>query len=50
MVHLFDVARPEVSPRESEIIESGFRDVRELLADLGGFETWSQVWLRALFG
>ena len=50
VVHLFDVARAEVSPRESEIIESGFRDVRELLADLDGFETWSQICMRALFG
>lgn len=50
VVHLFDVERPAVQPRESEIIECGFRPIEELLADLSGFETWSQICLKALFG
>jgi predicted NUDIX family phosphoesterase len=50
VVHLFDVERPAVQPRESEIIECGFRPVEEMLADLSGFETWSQICLKALFG
>jgi predicted NUDIX family phosphoesterase len=50
VVHLFDVDRPAIRPRESELIECGFRPVDELLADLTGFETWSQICLRALFG
>jgi predicted NUDIX family phosphoesterase len=50
VVHLVDVERPAVYPRESEIIDAGFRPVEELLADLGRFETWSQICLRALFG
>ncbi len=50
VVHIFDVERPAVQPRETEILECGFRDVRELLADLSGFETWSQICLQALFG
>lgn len=50
VVHLFDCRRPGVRPRESEIIESGFRPVDEVLADLSGFETWSQICLAALFG
>jgi len=49
VVHLFDVERPDVRPRETEIIESGFRPVDEILADLSGFETWSQICLNALF-
>jgi predicted NUDIX family phosphoesterase len=49
VVHLFDVERPAVQPRESEIIEAGFRPVSELLADLSRFETWSQICLKALF-
>lgn len=49
VVHLFDVERPDVRPRESEIVECGFRPVSEILADLSGFETWSQICLRALF-
>jgi len=50
VVHRFDVERPAVRPREDEIIESGFRPVDEILADLSGFETWSVISMRALFG
>jgi predicted NUDIX family phosphoesterase len=50
VVHLFDVERPAVRPRESEIIECGFRPVAEIMADMAGFETWSQICMRALFG
>ncbi|MBN2577617.1 MAG: phosphoesterase [Pirellulales bacterium] len=50
VVHLFDVEKPAVRPRESDILETGFRPVPEVLADLSGFETWSQICLRALFG
>jgi predicted NUDIX family phosphoesterase len=50
VVHVFDLERPAVQPRESEIIDSGFRPIEELLADLTGFETWSQICLTALFG
>jgi predicted NUDIX family phosphoesterase len=49
VVHLVDVERPAVKPRESEILDAGFRPVSELLADLDRFETWSQFCLRALF-
>jgi predicted NUDIX family phosphoesterase len=50
VVHLFDVERPAVRPRETEIIESGFRPVADILADLSGFETWSAICMQALFG
>ena len=49
VVHLLDVERPAVEPREHEIIEAGFRPVSELLADVTRVETWSQFCLRALF-
>lgn len=49
IVYRFDVEQPAVRPRETEIIESGFRPVGEILADLSGFETWSQICLKALF-
>jgi predicted NUDIX family phosphoesterase len=49
VVHIFDVESPEVSPREDEIIEAGFRPVEALLAEIDQFETWSQICLRALF-
>jgi len=50
VVHRFDVERPAVRPRENEIIKSGFRPVEEILSDLSGFETWSEICMRALFG
>ncbi len=50
VVYIFDVERPAVRPNETEIIQSGFRPVEEILADLTGFETWSEICIRALFG
>lgn len=50
VVHLFDLERPAVEPRESEIIESGFLPVESLLKDLTRFESWSRICLEALFG
>jgi predicted NUDIX family phosphoesterase len=50
IVHLFDVEQPAVRPREPEIIECGFRPVEAILADMAGFETWSQICMQALFG
>jgi predicted NUDIX family phosphoesterase len=50
IVHVFDVARPAVEPRESELISCGFRPVSELLAEMSGFETWSSICLTAIFG
>ncbi len=49
VVHLFDVQIPAVRPRESEILDAGFRPVSELLADLEGFESWSRICLETLF-
>ena len=49
VVHLCDVDKPEVSPRESELLEAGFRPVSELLQELDSFETWSQICLQALY-
>jgi predicted NUDIX family phosphoesterase len=49
VVHVIDVEQPTVRPRESEIVQAGFQPVEDLLADLDGFETWSQICLQALF-
>lgn len=49
VVHIFDVERPDVQPRETDILNAGFRPASELLANLDGFETWSQICLKALF-
>ncbi len=50
VVHLADVERPDVRPRESEILESRFVPIEDVLVDLDGFETWSKICLEALFG
>ena len=50
IVHVFDVERPAVAPRESELISCGFRPIESLLADTAGFETWSSICLTAIFG
>jgi predicted NUDIX family phosphoesterase len=49
VVHLFDVEKPNVQPREPDISSAGFEPIESLLANLSGFETWSQICLRALF-
>ena len=49
VVHLFDVEKPGITPREAEIIAAGFRPREEILEDLETFETWSQICMRALF-
>ena len=49
VVHIFDVERPEVEPREEELQDAGFRPVDELLSDLDGMESWSRICLQGLF-
>ena len=49
IVYLFDVERPAVSARESEIVDGSFEPVQEILPHLDDFEMWSQICLRALF-
>lgn len=49
VVHLLEVERPAVQPREDEILDAGFRPIPELLANIDRFETWSQICLKALF-
>jgi predicted NUDIX family phosphoesterase len=50
VVHIYDVEEPAVRPREEDILDAGFRPVAEILAELEGFESWSQIAMRALFG
>ncbi len=50
VVYLYTCERPDIKPREADIIETGFRPVAELLGDLEGFESWSQICLDSLFG
>ena len=50
IVHLFTVDKPSVQSRETEISDSGFRPVSEVLKDLEVYETWSIICLKSLFG
>ncbi len=48
IVHVLELERPEVSPRETEIAACGFESLEALLADRERFETWSQITLDAI--
>jgi predicted NUDIX family phosphoesterase len=50
VVHMCDVERPDIGPREADILDAGFRPVEEILARLEAFESWSHIVVRALFG
>jgi predicted NUDIX family phosphoesterase len=50
VVHLCDLDWPVVAPREDDVLDAGFRRVGDILAELDGFESWSQIAVRALFG
>jgi predicted NUDIX family phosphoesterase len=49
VVHLCDVERPHIRPREADILDAGFRPVADILARLDEFESWSEIAVRALF-
>lgn len=50
VVYRFDVERPDVHPREPDMLDSGFWPLDRLRGELESFETWSQLCIRALFG
>jgi predicted NUDIX family phosphoesterase len=50
VVHLCDVERPDIQPREADILDARFRPIDDILARLDAFESWSQIVVRALFG
>jgi predicted NUDIX family phosphoesterase len=49
VVHLCDVQRPLVRPREPDILDARFCAVRDILPRLDQFESWSEIAVRALF-
>ena len=49
MVHLCDVEKPVVRPREADILEARFTPVANILTRLEQFESWSEIAVRALF-
>jgi predicted NUDIX family phosphoesterase len=50
VVHVFEVAEPQVQPREEDIQNAGFRPVAELMNQLDRMESWSSICLQALYG
>jgi predicted NUDIX family phosphoesterase len=50
MVHVCDVAEPNVRPREADILDAHFTPVADILTRLDQFESWSEIAVRALFG
>ena len=50
MVHLCDVEKPLVRPREADILEARFTPIADILTRLDQFESWSDIAVRALFG
>jgi predicted NUDIX family phosphoesterase len=50
VVHICDVERPGVRPREADILDGRFRPVSDILTRLDQFESWSEIAVRALFG
>jgi predicted NUDIX family phosphoesterase len=48
VVHLYDLDRPAVSPREDGLAEPEFVPVAELRRSWDEFETWSQICIEAL--
>jgi predicted NUDIX family phosphoesterase len=49
VVHLVEVEQPAVRPREADILSAGFRPVEEILDELEGFESWSQICMKSLY-
>lgn len=49
VVHLCDVQTPNITPREEDLAEAGFRPVEQVLADIERYESWSQIVVKALF-
>ena len=47
VVHLFELDRPEVDPREEGLAEAGFLDIAAIRSLRPEFETWSQICIDA---
>ncbi|MCH2210063.1 MAG: phosphoesterase [Fuerstiella sp.] len=50
IVHIFNLDKPKVVPREQSMIDAGFAPPERLAGELEEFETWSQICLKHLYG
>ncbi len=48
IVHIFNLDKPKVQPREKSMINAGFAPPSELVRQIDEFETWSQICLKYL--
>jgi len=48
IVHIFNLDKPKVQPREKSMINAGFAPPSELVGQIDEFETWSQICLKYL--
>jgi predicted NUDIX family phosphoesterase len=48
VVHLYDLDRPEIVPREDALADPEFIPIADLTTRRGEFETWSQICIDAL--
>jgi predicted NUDIX family phosphoesterase len=48
VVHLYDLDRPEIVPREDALADPEFIPIADLTSRRGEFETWSQICIDAL--
>lgn len=48
VVHVFDVERPNISPREQDILDAQFLPIDAIAQRLEEYESWSQIAVRAL--
>jgi predicted NUDIX family phosphoesterase len=49
IVHVFNLDKPKVAPREKSMINAGFAPPEQLVRELDEFETWSQICLKHLY-
>lgn len=50
VIHLYELDRPEVGPREDGLAEAGFLPIETVRELRGGFETWSQIAIDSMLG
>jgi predicted NUDIX family phosphoesterase len=50
VVHLYELDRPEVTPREDGLADAGFLSIATVRSIRSEFETWSQICVESLLG
>jgi predicted NUDIX family phosphoesterase len=48
VIHVFELDRPEVAPREDGLADAEFLDLATILRITHEFETWSQICIESV--